>query len=185
MVKLSILIPTVKEDEDLLMELLEELSIQIEPYGSSIQILIDYDEYESIGRKRNKLMEKATGDYVACFDSDDKPSIYYIDWMMKVVESGCDCGSFLGLYSENGVALGKFEHSLKYKKWETTQGEIKYLRFPNHLNAVKTEIAKQFKFSEKNHGEDFDWSTLLHESGLLKTEFNIPEIIYYYNKVTK
>ncbi len=184
--KLSILIPTIKRDEILLAELLNALSRQIIPYSEEVQILIDYDEYESIGTKRNKLLSKATGEYVAHFDSDDKPSLHYIGMLMNATQFNCDCASLLGRYYVDGIFDGVFEHSIKYEEWKTTNNEIKYERFPNHLNMIKTDIAKQFKFSEKNHGEDFDWSTLVHQSGLLKIEYKIPEVIYhYYYKTNK
>lgn len=181
---ISILIPTIKRDEVLLRELIYELSNQIKPHGSSVQILIDDDEYESIGKKRNKLLSRATGKYVAYFDSDDKPSNEYIDLLIMAAKSGADCASLKGVYSIDGVFDGLFEHSLKYSEWRTTANEIKYERYPNHLSLIKADIAKQFKFPEINHGEDADWSTQIHNSGLLKTEHYIPEIIYYYNKIT-
>lgn len=178
--KLSILIPTIKRDEVLLAELLSALGSQIIPYVGDVQILINYDEYESIGTKRNKLLSLATGKYVAHFDSDDKPSFHYIDKLMEAVQSGFDCASLLGRYYVDGVFDGKFEHSLKYNEWKTTSNEIKYERYPNHLSLIKTELAKQFKFPEINHGEDADWSTQIYKSGLLKTEYEIPEVIYHY-----
>jgi hypothetical protein len=81
----------------------------------------------------------------------------------------------------NGGNPEIFEHSLKYKQWRTTTNEIKFERGINHLNLVRASIAKQFKFPEINHGEDHKWATKLQDSGLLKTEYYIDEILYYYN----
>jgi hypothetical protein len=55
-----------------------------------------------------------------------------------------------------------------------------YYRPPNHLNVIKASIAKQFKFPEKNFGEDMEWSMQIQQSGLLKTEAHIDETLYYY-----
>lgn len=180
MTKLSILIPTITEREEQYDSLYSELIMQI---GNNIDIEIcplkDNREM-SIGEKRNKLLEMAKGEYVAFVDDDDAVSENYIALLLQAVESGCDCASLKGVYYVDGVKDGVFEHSLKYDKWETVDGEIKYLRFPNHLNCIKSSIAKQFKFPEKNFSEDFDWSTELHKSGLLKTEHYIDEVIYYY-----
>lgn len=184
MVLLSILIPTIERHSKFLYDLLSELSFQKIPYAASIEILIDRSEIDSVGEKRNRLLEKAKGKYVAFFDSDDWPSLNYIKLLMEAIESDCDCASLKGIYSVNGVEDGVFEHSIKYNKWETVQGDVKYLRTINHLNLVKSQIAKQFLFPEKNHGEDHAWSILLHQSGLLKNEYYIPEIIYHYRYLT-
>jgi FkbM family methyltransferase len=182
MIKLSLLIPTIKRHDKYLAYLLPELKRQATPYG--VEILIDDSEEDSIGEKRNRLLDKAQGKYLAFFDADDTPYDNYIDLIMQGIEKDVDCCSLKGRYSVDGIFDGIFEHSIKYKKWETVQGEIRYLRFPNHLNTIRSSIAKQFKFPEKNHGEDFDWSTLVHESGLIKTEHYIEQIIYHYKYLT-
>jgi glycosyltransferase involved in cell wall biosynthesis len=184
--KLSILIPYIRRHESFFHSLKTELAAQILPYAGQIEILSDDHEYDSIGTKRNRLLERATGKYISYFDADDKPSPDYIKLMMQAADSDCDCASLKGAYSVDGVYDGIFEHSIKYNEWKTNPegSEIRYERFPNHLNMIRSSIAKQFKFPEKNHGEDFDWSTQLHNSGLLKTEHYIPEVIYYYNYIS-
>lgn len=185
MIRLSILIPHIKRHYRFFHVLKAELSSQILPYAGLVEILDDDHEYDSIGTKRNRLLERAIGTHEAFFDADDMPSPNYIKWMMKAIDTDCDCASLIGLYSVDGVKDGLFEHSIKYKAWRTTTNEIKYERYPNHLSLIRTSIAKQFKFPETSHGEDHDWSTQIHKSGFLKTEYRIPEIIYYYNKLTK
>lgn len=181
--KLSILIPTIERDKELFTKLKWALHVQLSAFNGEYEILVDDSETDSIGIKRNRLLQDAKGDYVAFFDSDDWPSPNYVGLLMKAIESGSDCASLRGEYSVDGVFDGFFEHSLKYKKWETVEGVIKYLRYPNHLNLCRASLAKQISFTDKNHGEDYDWSKAMHESGLLKTEYYIPEIIYFYKKV--
>jgi len=123
---------------------------------------------------------KRYGEYVCFIDDDDSVSENYIEWLLEAIESGCDCASLRGVITTNGGSPEIFEHSLKYPKWRTTNNPIKYERGINHLNLVKASIAKQFKFPEINHGEDHDWATQLQKSGLLKTEFYIPDVIYFY-----
>lgn len=180
--KFSVLIPTVKRHTKFLTHLMFELRAQILPYAGEVEVLIDDNEIDSIGEKRNRLLKRATGVYCCFFDSDDSPSMDYIEQLMKAIQSGCDCASLRGIYSVDGKEDGIFEHSLKYDSWKTNpvDSEIRYERFPNHLNLIKSSIAKQFKFPEKNHGEDFDWSTLLHNAGVLHTEHYIESVIYYY-----
>lgn len=181
--KLSILIPTLRSREDSFLRLMKVLLPQIN--NLPIEVISYPDEPMTVGAKRNKLLNDAYGDYVSFIDDDDMIAPNYIKLLMEAIESGSDCASLKGEYSVNGVFDGIFEHSLKYKDWKTTTNQIKYERYPNHLNMIRASIAKQFKFPEINHGEDHDWSKQIHESGLLKTEFYIPEVLYYYLKVTK
>lgn len=183
--RLSILICTIPSRAASFGRLITELRGQMLAYAPAVGIISNASTQLSIGAKRNWLLEKAESDYVCFCDDDDQVSKDYIDLLMKAVESGKDCASLLGSHYVDGVYDGDFEHSIKYHKWETVVGPIKYLRYPNHLSMIKTSIAKQFKFPEINHGEDADWSTKIYKSGLIKTEHYIPTVIYHYYKVTK
>ncbi len=180
--KLSLLIPTIERDADLCRKLLADLRNQISPYKNDIEVLLDTIEADSIGTKRNRLLQDAKGEYQASFDSDDMPAYDYIEWLMKAIESGCDCSSLKGVITFDGKNPEIFEHSLKYDRWATNTDdkEVKYIRTPNHLNMVRTDIARQIGFPEKNHGEDADYSHRLYASGFLKKEFYIEPVIYYY-----
>lgn len=183
MVKISILIPTIEGRELQYNSLINSLKQQYD--GEDVEICTVKDNKEmSIGEKRNRLLASAKGDYLCFIDDDDDISANYVQFLLLAIKSGCDCVSLKGQITIDGGKPEVFEHSIKYKEWKTTENEIKYERFPNHLNCIKSNIAKQFKFPEKNFSEDFDWSTALHNSGLLKTEYYIPEIIYYYNYVS-
>ena len=181
MIDLSILIPYIRRHEASYHKLWFNLVGQILPYAGQIEILDDPHEYDLVGTKRNRLLERATGKYLCFFDADDTPSHDYIDQVMKGIESGCDCTSLRGEISIDGKFDGVFEHSIKYKEWKTTKNEVKYERYPNHLNCIKSEIAKLFKFPDINHGEDADWSTQIFQAGSIKTEHYIDDIIYYYD----
>lgn len=182
--KLSILILTIPSRQASYWRLVTELRSQMLIYAPAVGIIPNDNPQLSIGEKRNRLLQSAQSEYVCFFDDDDWPSENYIDLLMKAADSGCDCASLKGRYFVDGKFDGIFEHSIKYDKWETVKGEIKYLRTPNHLNMIKTEIAKQFKFPETNHGEDADWSKQIHNSGLLKKEFYIPDVIYHYKFIS-
>lgn len=184
--KLSILIPTIwKRNKEF--RLLWDF---IKSQSDEIELLSDCDNGElSIGLKRNELLQRSNGEYVAFIDDDDEVSSDYIKLLMEGINKGVDCCSLSGMYFVDGKLDGFFEHSLKYKEWKTNpdnvEHEIKYERYPNHLNCIKASIAKQFKFPEKNFGEDHDWSKQIHESGLLKTEHYIEQPIYYYKYISK
>ena len=93
-----------------------------------------------------------------------------------------DCFKLYGEYTENGVNKKPFVHSIEYDEW--FEKDNVYFRPPNHLNIIKTDIAKQFKFPDISHGEDKDWSMQIKNSGLLKNEENIDGIYYFYDFIT-
>ena len=149
----------------------------------SVQIILYTDDgTKTIGAKRNQLLEWARGEYLCFFDDDDSPSKDYIKLIMEGIATGKDCVSLRGVITWDGERPELFEHSIKYPAYATNDtGAIKYERFPNHLNAIKSSIAKQFKFAEINHGEDTDFATQIKNSGLIKTEHYIDSVIYHYN----
>lgn len=207
MIKLSLLIPSIIGREESLTSLIKEIDRQcgglsrvlVDSYGeyedlyfydfnSGVQCIVYVDNKEStIGKKRNRLLELSEGDYVAFIDDDDRISEKYIELLMQGVSKGVDCCSLKGIFTIDGRGMQVFEHSLKYNGWKTNheQKEVTYERYPNHLNCIKASIAKQFSFTNKNHGEDFDWSKAVHEAGIIKTEHYIDEILYYYDFKTK
>lgn len=179
---LSILIPTLEERVETFNKLWKKLSTQIGERNVEIVWWVDNGK-SVIGNKRNILLDLAVGKYVCFIDDDDDISDNYIDLLLKAAEFDCDCASLKGVMTTNGENPEVFEHSVIYNEWKTTDREVKYERFPNHLNMIRADIAKRFKFPEKSYGEDHDWSKQLHEAKVLKTEFYIDDIIYYYKYV--
>jgi hypothetical protein len=177
--KLSILICTTDSRKHFLDRLLACLSPQLTDY---IEVLVENDDGSmKIGKKRNILLDKAIGDYVCFVDDDDLVSDDYCMKILSAVESNPDCCSLEGLYTVNGENPTVFRHSLKYTKWETANenGKTVYYRCPNHLNAVKRELALSVRFDDtKSNGEDKDFSDRIRP--LLQTESNINGIIYHY-----
>jgi hypothetical protein len=59
-----------------------------------------------------------------------------------------------------------------------------FLRPPNHLNPMLTDVAKYISFGDIVRGEDFDWAIRLARSGFLTREYNSNDdsrIHYIYN----
>jgi hypothetical protein len=187
---LTILIPTISSRVDLLNMLVSELEKQINTVGLPIKIDILHDYQNiSIGGRRNILLNRCESEYVCFFDDDDLPTDSYIENLAIGMLLNYDCCSLKGIYTVNGLNAEIFEHSLKYTKWSTNNNSIypnvKYERPPNHLNCIKSVIAKQFFFEEINHGEDKIWSDNIQSSGMIKTEYYINEPIYKYLKRTQ
>lgn len=188
---LTILICTIPERKESFDELISELVRQRDELRvfnyDEIFIFSDDDKIKTIGKKRNDLLLKVKTKYVAFIDDDDMVSR---DYLAKIYSAICqypDCCSLTGVITWDGENPEIFEHSIKYKAYKTNPegSPIRYERYPNHLNVIKREIAMKFKFPETNHGEDTDWATQIHNSGLLKSEKEIDAILYHYQYKTK
>lgn len=200
--KLSILIPTLESRRDQLYQLLNDIlgftpdSVDYEKCikfagGCSrshfvgiekdeIQIVFERDSgQKTVGQKRQELLEAATGDYIAFIDDDDEIAPDYISKILNAIETKPDCCSLTGelRWLNLGGKTQRFEHSLDHDAWCQKDGV--FLRYPNHLNAVRRELALQVGFKDMRHGEDRDYSDRLKP--LLKTEAKIDGVLYYYN----
>lgn len=187
--KLSILICTIPSREDSCLKLMDELYRQIEDLNVYDKVeILSWDEKEvSIGEKRNELLTTATGEYVCFIDDDDTVSKDYVSKILQALTYNPDCCSLIGVLTTDGNNPEIFEHSIIYNQYKTNDhySAVKYERYPNHLNVIRASIAKRFKFPETNFGEDTDWATQIHKSGLLKTEMTIPGVIYHYQYISK
>lgn len=176
---LNILIPTIESRKDQYQRLRDRIQAQIDSSNAPVKIISLIDSAKMlVGQKRNILLEHSTAKYVIFCDDDDNVPHNYIHLLVKAARENKDCANLIGQITTNGVNPQRFEHSIKYDSW-FTKDNIHY-RPPNHLNMIRSSIAKQFKFPEINRGEDMDWSMQIQKSGLLKTEAQIEDIIYFY-----
>lgn len=137
----------------------------------------------TIGDKRNKLMDMAIGKYVAFIDDDDEVADYYIEDILNAIDQEPDVVGISGVMrwktKRTRTVNFMFYHTIRNKKWwKSSRG---FERCPNHLNPIRSDIARRFKFESLKHGEDQDWSQKLQESGLLVTEWMLSRPVYYYN----
>jgi glycosyltransferase involved in cell wall biosynthesis len=179
----SILICTLDHRKEYLERIMQALSSQIKEKEDLVEILSETDDGSlSIGSKRNRLLERAQGDYIAFVDDDDVVSSDYVDKILEALQSKPDVVGMHLLHFNDGVLAGFTYHSLRYESWfenrDTNLGFMRYYRNPNHLNPVKREYALQTKFPEISMGEDKDYSYKILKH--LKTEEYITEPIYYY-----
>lgn len=188
-IKLSILIPSLNRRSHYLDRLLQILNPQIEKYKGEVEIVINTDNGEkSIGTKRNELLERSLGQYIAFVDDDDIVEPYYVEEVLGAIKSNPDVVGIHLLHKEDGVLKGLTYHSLKYDKWwqETNKDNptlMNYYRNPNHLNPIKREYATQIGFPHINIGEDRDYSYRILP--YLKSEVYIDKPIYHYMVRTK
>lgn len=182
---LSILIPSTIDRHDLLSKLLDELYKQINENDAhdNVEILTSIDNKEkTTGTKRNELYAMAIGLWSVSIDSDDWVYPYYIKEMLIASESNCDCFGVNGIMTTNGGNEKKWYISKDNPYFASVdqQGREIYLRYPNHITAIRSSICKQFKFPDICQGEDYNWATQIHNSGLIKTEHIISKPMYHY-----
>jgi len=172
--RLSILICSITERAKLLHRLLVHLKVQM---SDEVEIITEIDNREmTIGEKRNKLLLRASGDYVAFIDDDDLVSGDYISKILTAIKTNPDCCSLQGEITHHHGKVDIFKHSIEYDHWFRDNGI--YYRCPNHLNVIKRSIALQVGFPHINSEEDRDFSGRVFL--LLKTEEKIEGTIYYY-----
>jgi hypothetical protein len=176
---LSILIPTLDKREQFCNALLRQLNKQL--HNRSIEILLD-NGTDTIGTKRNRLLDIAKGKYVCYIDDDDVIADNYIDLIWPGIEGDYDCCSLIGIITTNNKNPKKFIHSIEYNNYFEKLNVL--YRPPNHLNVIRADIAKQYKFPEKSFGEDTDWAMQICNAKVLKNEYKINQTLYYYKYIS-
>jgi hypothetical protein len=183
MIYLSILIVTLESRKEQFLSLEQELNRQIEENNlqDEVEILSFSDNFDyPVGMKRNELLSTAEGLFSAFIDDDDEVSNDYVISIVNAIKNNpsIDCVGIKGKLISKDLGDKEFIHSIKYDKY--SEDENYYYRPPNHLNPIRTEIAKQFKFPVVNRSEDYSWSLQLVVSKLLVTEVFLDKVLYYY-----
>jgi len=178
MKELSILILTLPTRIDSYANLIKTLNQQVIQNNlmNRVQILSFCDTKEiSVGEKRNILLNKSNGKYVCFIDDDDEIAPNYLIKLISAIESGADVITFCGDYIEN-TNVKPFSISIIHRS-NYNNPNIFY-RLPNHLCPVKREIALSCQFTDKNFGEDSDYSERINK--YIKNEFHIQDKLYFY-----
>lgn len=146
-----------------------------------VEVLVDSRVEPTIGEKRQVLLERARGRFVAFIDDDDGVSHDYISRVVGTLRGNpeADCASLTGVMTTAGAVPERFYSSITCTG-NYTQGET-YYRWPNHLNAIRRDLALQVGFKAISHGEDIDYAVRLRP--LLRHEASTgerPLYLYYY-----
>lgn len=182
MSKLSILIPTVPGREHFMDRIMEQVTKQAAIWPE-VELLWSIGVRNvSIGMRRNELVARVQTEYMCFIDDDDRIADNYISLAMAGIATNPDCCSLSGIITTDGKDPHKFIHSIDYDEFFERDGI--YYRCPNHLNVIKTELARQCPFPDWQRSEDSNFAFQLRDKGLLKKEYKINETLYYYDYVT-
>jgi hypothetical protein len=177
--KLSVLILTLKSRADFLDRLLSVLSPQCE--NQPVEVLIESDDGEQcIGEKRNLVLARAVGEYIAYIDDDDLIADDYVSSILKGIESGADCVGFKASLTKDGRPIGeqfwRWEND-RFRKEEVSDAWTIWHRKPTHQCAVKRELALRVGFPPQNLLEDVDYIERLYP--LLRSGAFIDKHLYF------
>jgi glycosyltransferase involved in cell wall biosynthesis len=173
-IKLSILICSLEKRKHSLQNLLDTLDRQ---KTDDVEIIIDVDNGAvTVGEKRQRLLEKATGDYVAYIDDDDMVEDDYVELILEALKDNPDCCSIRGLWM---IRKKKTNYKIIWGKdynWKKS-GDTYYIG-TNHITPVKREIALKAGFTKRDRGEDLIYGDKVRK--FIETENKIDKLLYYY-----
>jgi len=165
----SVLIPTISGREASAQRLIQSLHEKTKRICPELrmEICMDFDNREiSIGAKRHKLLQAARGKYMAFIDDDDEITDAYIEDLWQCIQNGYHVMRLRGQINPY-----TFTHSIENKLTDPmARGDV-FIRPPNHLNPMMTDVAKLISFKDATRGEDLEWTIQLAKHGFLRNEF--------------
>ena len=181
----SVLIPTIPGREASLARLLDsirEKTARICP-TMKYELCVAFDNREkSVGAKRQQLQQDAKGRYSSFIDDDDEITDAYIEDLWATIQGG-----FPTMRLRGQILPYTFTHSLANTLQSPMARNGVFLRPPNHLNPMMTDVAKLVHFKDAVRGEDLDWTIRLSRCGFLTHEYTSDpgRIHYIYNMGTR
>jgi len=175
--KLSILICSLTERSESIKRLLDTLNCQA---TKDVEILLNIDNRQrTIGEKRQSLLDSAIGEYIVFIDDDDAVPEYYVEEILKAIESKPDC---VGFWGEIESSVNNVKRRVHYSR-ENIQWSLKddvYLRNIQHVTPVRREILSTFEFPHVTVNEDNYMAGWLMVDNKIKTQVFIDKVMYFY-----
>ena len=177
----SVLIPTIPGREAKLQALVQSIHEKVNRICPNIrlEVVVGFDNKEqSIGMKRESMLQSAQGKYVAFIDDDDNITDAYIEDLRDTIHNSIPVMRLRGQINQY-----TFTHSIENKLTDPMARNGVFLRPPNHLNPMMTDVAKLIHFRDSLRGEDLDWTIRMAKAGFLTHEFKSEDsrIHYIYN----
>ena len=181
----SLLIATIPGREGSLQRLVDSVHEKCRRVAPDMiyEICLSFDNRESsIGKKRQYLLEQAKGKYLSFVDDDDEITDAYIEDLWQTIH-----GHYHVMRLRGQISPYTFTHSIENKLNGKMARDEEFLRPPNHLNPIMTDIAKLIPFKDATRGEDLDWTIRMAKNGFLTYEYQSDKgrIHYIYNMGTR
>jgi hypothetical protein len=174
----AFLIPTIAGRESSLTSLMTSIREKMGRLAPQLRYTINlsFDNREtSVGMKRQHLLQNSEAKYSAFVDDDDEIADSYIEDLAKTIE-----GSYPVMRLRGQIGPYTFTHSLENKlDSPMARGEV-FLRPPNHLNPMMTDVAKFISFGDAVRGEDLDWTIRMARTGFLTHEYRSDDSRIHY-----
>lgn len=174
----AFLIPTIAGRESSLTSLMTSIREKMGRIAPQLRYTINlsFDNREtSVGMKRQHLLQNSEAKYSAFVDDDDEITDAYIEDLAKTIE-----GSYPVMRLRGQIGPYTFTHSLENKlDSPMARGEV-FLRPPNHLNPMMTDVAKFISFGDAVRGEDLDWTIRMARTGFLTHEYRSDDSRIHY-----
>jgi glycosyltransferase involved in cell wall biosynthesis len=184
----SILIATLEDRRDKFNALHSDLTRQIAALHlqQEVEILSHCDaRQQSLSNKRNELIERAQGDFVAFVDDDDLVGPDYVERICGALRQDptVDVVGIHIVITFQGQHPHDIFYSIRYR--EIHSRNHTYYRPPTHLNPVRREIARRYGYRDVGYAEDFEWALRVRDAGALRRETVIDSPIYYYRSARR
>jgi len=185
---LTIAIPTVNQRVKQFSSLYLYLNKQVidNNLTEKVEVIYEQDNKEiSIGAKREKLHQRAKGNFTVTIDDDDSVVDNFINTLVDLIDvfPDCDCIGYIEEVTGNEVT--QYSHiSNIHKGWGdhvTVEDErYRYVRTPYFKNPILTKYLLEIGVQDMRYAEDKDFSDRLKASGLIKNEVFLPRVMYHY-----
>jgi len=183
MITLNILILTMPSREKSLAKLVAKLEKQIKDAKLKDRVFVHINGNEGLeGTKRNQSLEEHDATYSQFVDDDDDVHDRFVPIIYNSLDEKFDCIGIKGIVDFRGVVQKGLVQSLQYTRYFEENGV--YYRPPTHLNPIKTEIFRNYRFEDIGAGCDVKQSMNMQINKAIKTEFMIEEegmYIYKYD----
>jgi hypothetical protein len=198
---LSILIPSVPERHEKLKSLLESLLTKTRDFQGEVEVLtlIDFKTM-SLGEKRNRLMQIASGLYCIHLDDDDNLTVDALHVLIPLLSEFNEMEFALGncqrpdviaydqhcrLELDDGVAEFDVRTSIEFENETPRQvdgvwQDVK--RKPWHWCCWRTELARRFQFVGR---VDEDWQWLQQILPAVTKQHKIDQVLHLYQFSSK
>lgn len=183
MPKLTICIASLHTRSKLLARILGQLSSQ--PRSDQVEILVEIDNSQStIGQKRNRLINRARGQYIAHVDDDDEVSPLYLERILGAIDTWAPTVDAITIRGERTDAQGK--HSLTVFGYRLMRGDRAEMangvlwRSPGHLCPIRRDLVLKVPFPEVEP-EDLVWTEQMSQLiGSVVAASPAEETLYFY-----